>query len=62
MAGAGLALLLLSTVGLIVFPWKHRSAKYAYKFSFRKMVDLWAMSMIFAAFSTGLYLLIARGA
>ena len=51
----GLILIVLATLGMVVFLWKHRSDKYNYRISFRKIVDLWAMAMISAAFGAGIW-------
>ncbi len=55
----GLLLLILATMGMLVFLWKHKDAS-DYRFSFRRVVDLWAMVMITAAFGAGLWLMFGK--
>lgn len=55
----GLVLIVLATLGVLVFLWKHNSDKNEYRFSFRKAVDLWAMTMISAAFGAGVWLMVS---
>lgn len=58
---AGTLLIVLATLGVVLFLWKHTTGRYAYRFSFRSVVDLWVMVMISGAGAAGVYLLMVKG-